>query len=233
MTPYTKLQMHLERYQYKRGANKGHAPADSSRRGKNHFLVLRQGDNMCVRMYQTNLIEVTPDNTVRISMGGWWTSTTKQNINEAMYSFLGWGGIQSRKVFNYNQTCIIARGKTYKFYDGMRFDADGTLLSPPSFFERKRADRDATAEFRQAIKDSGFEAVWPVLFSSAEPARHWDLNDSNIQRIVTKEERASDWPRVAQHFNAYYETHQEALNAIKRLCTRNMTEIVPTDVTVL
>lgn len=89
MTPYTKLQFHLERHMYKRGQFKGDAPADASLRGKNHLRVIKQGGNMCVRMWNTNIITVTPDNHIRISMGGWWTSTTKQNLNEAVHTFLG------------------------------------------------------------------------------------------------------------------------------------------------
>ena len=41
MNMYTKLSMHLSRHQYKRGQYKGDAPADPSRRGKNHFRVTR------------------------------------------------------------------------------------------------------------------------------------------------------------------------------------------------
>ena len=230
MNAYTKLKLHLARHQYKRGQFKGDAPADSSRRGKNHFRVTKQGDKLCVRMYNTNLIEVTPENTVRISMGGWWTSTTKVNLNEAMWHFLGWGDVGSRRLFNYNQMAIRVKGVDYKFYDGMTFDAEGTLLSPSVAFERKRKDKEATTEFRKDIQDSGFAAVWPVLFAAAEPARHWDMTEQNLLRIVTQEHRANDWPRVAEHFNAHYETHQEALNAIKRVCTQSMNEIVKTDV---
>lgn len=231
MTPYTKLQMHLERYQYKRGANKGHAPADSSRRGKNHFLVLRQGDTMCVRMYQTNLIEVTPDNNVRISMGNWWTSTTKQNLNDAMWRFLGWGGVGSVVLGGYRQLAFRANGKTYRYYDGMEFDGEGTLLSFAKPFTKQRTDRDATAEFRKDIKDSGFKDVFPVLFATAEPQRVWNIN--SIMRTVTQECHANKWPEIAAHFKWFHNDHKAAYRSIVAQCTQSMKETYDTDITVL
>jgi len=164
MTPYLKLKLHLERYMYKRGQFKGDAPADQSRRSKNHFRVVRSGDKLCVKMYNTHLIEVTPDNNVRVSMGGWWGNTTKANINEAMHRFLGWGGIGTVLVFSHRQLAFRTQGKTYRYYDGMEFSGDGVLLSKPGFFERSQTDRDATAEFRKDIQESGFKEVFPVLF---------------------------------------------------------------------
>lgn len=233
MTPYTKLKFHLERHAYKKGRFKGDAPADQDRRGKNHFRVAKQGDTMCVRLYNTNLIEVTPDDNVRISMGGWWTSTTKQNINEAMWHFLGWGGVHSRKVFSYNQTCIRVHGKDYKFYDGMEFDAAGKLLSPPSFFERKRTDREQTAEFRADVEASGFKEVWPVLFATAESTRGQPWYGVTLSKLISREEHANQWADLAAWMKYQHDDHKAAYQALLRQCTRDMTEIVATDVTVL
>lgn len=233
MTPYTKLKFHLERHAYKRGQFKGEAPADASRRAKNHFRVGKQGDTMCVVMYHTNLIEVTPEDTVRISMGGWWTNTTKANLNEAMRHFLGWGGVGSLRAFNNTQMAIRTQGKTYRFYDGMEFTIQGELLSPPQFFERKQVDRDATKEFRDDMAECGFKGVWPVLFSSTEPARSYQLNSSSLRKFITQECHANMWGDIAAHYKCYYDDHKDALAAITRVCTSDMKETVLTDVTVL
>jgi hypothetical protein len=233
MTPYTKLKFHLERHAYKKGQFKGDAPADSSRRGKNYFRVVRQGDLMCVRMYNTNLIEVTPDNKITISMGGWWTNTTKRNLNEALFTFIGWGRVSSRTLFNYNHMCITVRHKTYKFYDGMEFDAGGNVLSPLSRFERNQTDRKETAEFRADVEACGFKGVWPVLFSTAEPQRLVGWSTAYLRKIITREEHANTWPDLAAYKKQFFNDHREAYNSIIRECTRYMTEVVPTDVTVL
>jgi hypothetical protein len=231
MNPYTKLKFHLERHAYKKGQFEGDAPADSSRRGKNHFRVTKRGDNMCVKMYNTNLIEVTPDNKVTISMGGWWTNTTKANLNDALHTFLGWGRVGTTRAFNYSQTVIHAKGKTYKFYDRMEFDAEGAVLSPLSCFERQQTDRDETAEFRAAIAASGFKEVWPVLFSVAEPARKWF--NIPLHKLVTAEHHANAWADLASQFKCNFDDHRAAYKAIVRECTKIMTEVVKTDVTVL
>ncbi len=231
MTPYTKLQFHLERHMYKRGQFKGDAPADQTNRGKNHLRVIKQGDSMCVRMYNTNIITVTPDNKVTISMGGWWTSTTKQNLSECMWRFLGWGGVCTRRVFNQSQLCLVAKGKKYKFYDGMEFDAEGALLSSPQGFERKQTDREETAEFRADMQASGFKDVWPVLFAAAEPSRTWIR--VSLDKAVTEEHHANTWPEIAAHYKHYHDDHKAALQAIVRQCTRDMTIVTRTDVTVL
>lgn len=233
MTPYTKLKFHLERHAYKRGQFKGDAPADPSSRGKNYFRVIAQGDKMCVKMYNTNILEVTPDNNVRISMGGWWTSTTKQNLNAALTRFLGWGGVGTQRVFNYTQTVIRARGKTYLFYDGMEFSAEGEPLSRLLGFERKQTDRDETAEFRADIEASGFKEVWPVLFGTAEPNRQAGWNIVALKKIVTEEHNANAWADLAAYMKWLHDDHKEAYKAIVRECTRDMTMIVRTDVTVL
>ena len=234
MTPYTKLQFHLERHMYKRGQYKGDAPADSSRRGKNHFRVVRgNGGQMCVRMYNTNLIEVTPDNKVCISMGGWWTNTTKQNLNHALYTFIGWGGVGSIKMFSHSQMAFRAQGKTYRFYDGMEFDGEGRLLSPPQVFSRRVTDREATAEFRAEIQESGFKDVWPVLFAAAEPMRVYGVPASYLRRYVTSERDANYWPEIATYYKAKYDDHKEAMRDLVRHCTSDMFILQDSDVTVV
>lgn len=233
MTPYTKLKFHLERHAYKKGQFMGDAPADSDKRYKNHFRVVRgNGGQMCVRMYNTDLISVTEDNHVTINMNNWWTSTTKANLNGAMWHFLGWGGVGSVRAFSMSQPAFSAKGKTYRYYDGMEFDGEGNLLSQAKPFERCRTDRDETAEFRKDIQDSGFKDVWPVLFAAADPAG-WKGYGNSLKNVVTQECHADRWPDVAAVFKRGYSDHKEAYRAIVQQCTRDMTIIEATDVTVL
>ena len=234
MTPYLKLKLHLDRHMYKRGQFKGEAPADSSRRGKNHFRVVRgNGGQMIVRMYNTDLIEVTPDNNVRINMDRWWTSTTKANLNDALHHFIGWGGVGSVRLGGYSQLAFRAQGKTYRYYDGMTFDAVGNLLSPAKVFSKQITDREATKEFREDIKESGFQDVFPVLFAAAEPERWWGTTATALRKFVTQECHANQWPEIAARCKYIYDNHKAALKSIKARCTADMKTIVDTDVTVL
>jgi hypothetical protein len=230
-TPHTKLKLHLERHAYKRGRFAGDAPADKSRRYKTQVRVTRRGDDMCVRMYNTDIIRVAPDNTVTLNMNGWHTSTTVANTNDALSEFIGWGGVGKLKFKGLSQLAIRANGKTYLYYDGMEFSPDGKLLSEARPFQRKITDRDDTAEFRKDIEDSGFKAVFPVLFAAAEPMRGWITRE--LKPIVTSEWRANVWPDVAAHFKVFHDDHKSAYRAIVQQCTRDMTLIEASDVTVM
>lgn len=234
MTPYEKLKAHLNKHMYKRGRFTGTAPADASRRSRTHVRVYenRHSEAMCVRMYSTDLIRAYKDNTIYISTGGWFTNTTKQNLNDALRTFLGWGGVGNVTLFNYRQPMICVKSKTYRFYDGMEFTAEGQLLSPAWPFERKQTYRSGTAEFRKDITESGFKAVWPVLFATAEPpGNHW--LDNPIRNIVTNECYAHHWPKIAGIYSRKFDDHKKAYQALVRECTRDMTEVVKTDVTVI
>ena len=232
MTPYTKLKFHLERHMYKRGQFKGDAPADSSRRSKNHFRVVRgNGGQMIVRMWNTDIITVTEDNHIIINMNGWHTNTTKANMNEALHTFIGWGGVGSIVLGGYRQLAFRAKGKTYCYYDGMTFDAEGNPTCELKPFSKKRTDRERTKEFREDIEASGFKDVFPVLFAAAEPQRAWNIH--NIMRTVTQECHANQWPEIAAHFKWLYDDHKEAYRAIVGACTRNMKQLYDTDITLL
>lgn len=233
MTPYTKLSMHLERHMYKRGQFKGDAPADSSRRSKNHFRVVRgNGGQMIVRMYHTDIITVTSDNQITVNMNGWHTSTTKANLNEALHHFIGWGGVGSVRLGGYSQLAFMARGKTYRHYDGMTFDAEGNPTCKLKPFTKQRTDRDATAEFRKDIEASGFKDVFPVLFAAAEPDR-WAGYGSPLINVVTQECYANNWPNVAAFYKRYHDDHKAAYRSIVAACTSSMKELYDTDMTVI
>jgi hypothetical protein len=236
MTPYLKLKLHLERHMYKRGMFKGEAPADASRRSRNHVRVIQARDGtMIVRMYNTDLLRVMPDNTIRISTGGWFTSTTKQNLNDALARFVGWGRVGTQRIFGYNHDVIRIIGKTYRFYDGMEFSMDGNLLSRATTFSRKQVNREETKEFRDKIEASGFKAVWPILFADVEPGFKKGIGlvyaERSLRQIISNPDRADQWPTIAALYKSNHDDHKSAYQALMRDCTKDMTEIVDTGVT--
>jgi hypothetical protein len=236
MTPYLKLKLHLERHMYKRGMFNGEAPADPYRRKRNHVRVIQARDGtMIVRMYNTDLLRVTPDNTIRISTGGWFTSTTKQNLNDALGRFVGWGRVGTQRIFGYNHDVIRIIGKTYRFYDGMEFNMDGNLLSPATTFSRKQVDRAETKEFRDEVEASGFKAVWPIVFANVEPGFKKGIGlvyaERSLRQIITDPDRADQWPAIAALYKSNHDDHKSAYQALMRDCTKDMTEIVDTGVT--
>jgi hypothetical protein len=124
----------------------------------------------------------------------------------------------------------------------MRFDETGDLRSTPETFTAKRLDREATAAFRQAIKDSGFVGVFPVLYDAAAiPETGWL---SRTKEKMCDAHEADQWPEIVSHIKyptyfarskakPHYEDHKAALKALIARHVRDMTKLVNTDVTVL
>jgi hypothetical protein len=245
MNAHTKLKLHLERHMYKRGRNTGGAPADASRRGKTHFRVIKgNGGQMIVRMHNADLITAYEDGRIRLDTRDWHTSpTTRSNMNDALSSFFGRGTLSSVRYRGYSQAILGMNGKTYRYYDGMEFSADGTLLTPAKTFTAKLTDRDETAEFRADIKESGFVDMFPILYAAAEvPTDTWMATPT--RKLMTCEHLAHHWPHLISiiKYPRYsyrnrnqpeYPDHKAALRALTASVTKNMTKLVDTDVTVL
>ena len=245
MNTFTKLKLHLERHMYKRGRNKGEAPADSSRRSKSGFRVLAQGNTMVVRMYGTDIITAYEDGIFLLNTGGWWTNTTRANLNDALNWFVPrtFIRVSGRLVFGMRQPTVTSNQKTMYFYDGITFDAEGTLIGEPRCFERKRVDKAETAEFREDIAKSGFKDAFPILYQAAEvPEVTWVRHP--LHKTMRDECHANDWPFVValvkypSYGNRLYNkpAHADWRNAWKTLmanATKSMTEVIRTDVTYL
>lgn len=244
MNAHTKLKLHLERHVYKRGRNKDEAPADATRRSKTHFRVIRgNGGQMIVRFYNADILSAYEDGHIVLDTNGWHASpTTRTAMNQAL-CFFGMGGVGSVRKGGYSQTGIRVNGKTYRYYDGMSFAADGTPLTPLKPFTVKRTDREETAEFRKDIKESGFVDMFPVLYNAAEvPTRGWLSSQPN--KIMASDTYSNDWPELVAltKYSTYHarhtgkpthHSHKDALRSLIASVTRNMTKFVDLDETVL
>jgi hypothetical protein len=244
MNCHTRLKLHLERHAYKRGRNKGEAPADPSRRSKTHFRVIQgNGGQMIVRFHNADILSAYEDGHIVLNTRGWDTSPTTRSAMNAALCFFGIGGMWSVNKGGYSQTGIRMAGKTYRYYDGMAFAADGTPLTPLKEFTAKRVDREETAEFRKDLKESGFLDMFPVLYAAAAvPERTW--LPTTVQKIMTEEHNANYWPdlvalaKYSTYHSRYtekpsYNNHKDALRALTARATKNMTKLVDTGETVL
>jgi hypothetical protein len=197
------MKLHLERRIYLRGANKGDAPVD--KRGKSHFRVVmapRYRDEMYVRFHNADLITAYPDGRFVLNTNGWsGHSTTKAAMREAAWMFCKLSiYIRNKMVFSKKQEVVTVKGKTYIYYDGMEFSAEGALLSTPKPFEMRRIDKEQTKQYALNIKASGFKDMFPVLYATCtqEQARDW-LN-SRAEEIPTRDYEAVRWPiLIAKH----------------------------------
>ena len=169
---------HAERI-YKRGAYKGDAPLE--KRTKSHVRIV-EGESMYVRMYSTDILIAFRNGDIEVCTGGWAdSSTTKQWLNYAL-GVAGFRGfwLGSKSVMSLNQLTITTPSGLYLYYDGIRFNAEGQIVSTPKPFEAKRIDKSESKGFTDSLKVSGFKDVYPLLYATSTPpegehsiARFW------------------------------------------------------------
>lgn len=212
MTVYTSMQLHLARHMYKRGANKGEAPLDGSRRGRNHERVRETAaGNMAVRFHNTDVITVQPDDSFVVSCDGWFRSpTTRICLNDAFRKFFFpipglhvsvYNGVK----FSKSQPIVCVNGQEYRYYDGITFNAKGELLSTHKPFEAKRIARDETKELHDGLKASGFKDVFKLLHAAATSDDvGWQNAGGRIapqlRYILTNSDLSHNWPGIIRRY---------------------------------
>lgn len=239
-TAYGNLSLHHSRHEYKRGAYKGDAPADSSNRAKAHFRVIKpEYDHYTapykVRFWMTNIILAYPDGRIKINANGFDNRpTTRKAMNEALHICGFRGYLYSRRIGQLSQTAISINGKSYRYYDCMEFDAEGTLLTPPKEWQAEVMDTDQTKAFRAQTK--AFWGMFPVLFATRNKDRAFMVGIFNIPgykgSIVTPAasilDNPENWPLVVSYYTSEYDDDQakQARAHLMRLFTENMTKMV-------
>lgn len=244
---YGNLSLHLSRYEYKRGDRKGDAPADYTRRAKNHFRVIAPdaaypNGPYQVRFWSTNIMLAYPDGRVVFNTNGFHDRPTTR---EAVMITLGLAGFRgfmsSKRVGTLSQTALHLNGKTYAYYDGMEFDANGTLLTRHEPFKRERVDRARTKEFQALAKP--FRDTLPLLWAAHTPRPSHASTDAEaeiLQRLnmtITASwhspqnafesavQETGLWPYLVWVFHD--ETPQKTWANIYKRATAHMTETVP------
>lgn len=203
MNMYTKLRFHLERHMYKKGANKGDAPANASRRAMDHFRVLKGNDDTYrVRMYNTDILTAYPDGNVKIDTNGYYThNTTILRLNEALGFFEGVSlSMYKRSIFSYSQPVLRVNGRLYSYYDGITLNAQGEIITPLQAFEQKRTDRDATKELAEDLVNSGFKDTFPLLYATTAVEdmgeNNYALFGVNWADVLADNEQAHHWKTI-------------------------------------
>jgi hypothetical protein len=199
MNPYEILKARLADRMYKRGMYKGDAPMES--RGKRHFRIITGTDCMYVRMYGTDILTAYPNGEYSISLNGYGSSsTTRMNINFSLAVVRQQVSISNRNVMGISQSTMYADGGRFLYYDGIRFNQEGKLISTPQAFEARRIDKEESKAFMDSLKTSGFKDMFPVLYatcplpdSGTSLDQHWD-ND------LQDPERAHRWSETIEYF---------------------------------
>jgi hypothetical protein len=186
---------------YKRGKNKGDAPANKHQRGMNHFRVVKGNDDtMRVRMFSTDILTAYPDGNVKIDTRGYYRhNTTIIRLNEA-FGFmpdLMYVGIGKRSILSYSQPVLRVHDKLYYYYDGITLNDQGEIITPLQAFEQKRTNRAETKALANDLAESGFTDAFKLLYAVATPE---DMNlDSNaffgvrLPETLTDSNRGDAW----------------------------------------
>lgn len=200
MSMYSKLSMHLSRHMYKRGKNKGDAPANAHRRAMDHYRVVKGNDDTYrIRMHSTDIITAYPNGDVKIDTSGWHThNTTIIRLNESFGFFEGVGvGMSKRSILSYSQPVLRVGTKLYYYYDGITLNAQGEVITPLQAFEQKRVDRAATKELTNELQESGFTDAFKLLYAVATPEDierdNYGMFGVRLPDALTDNARADQW----------------------------------------
>ena len=194
MNPYEILKARHADRMYKRGMYKGDAPMEN--RGKRHFRILTGTDCMHVRMYRTDIITAYANGEYEIKLNGYGSSsTTRMNLNFALAVMRQHVSISNRNVMGISQATVYTNGGRFLYYDDIRFNQEGKLISEPKAFKAKRIDKAESKAFTDSLKESGFKDMFPVLYATCESTaggvsldQHWDddLQDSGYAHRWTE-----------------------------------------------
>jgi hypothetical protein len=203
MNMYTKLSMHLSRHMYKRGKNKGDAPANAHRRAMDHYRVIKGNDDTFrIRMFSTDIITAYPNGDVKIDTNGYYThNTTIIRLNEAFGFFDGVSiGMGKQSVLSYSQPVLRVNQKRYYFYDGITLNAQGEIITPLQAFEQKRTDRVATKELANDLQESGFADAFKLLYAVATPddmeKDNYGMFGVRLPDALSDNNRADTWKMI-------------------------------------
>ena len=242
---YQKLAFHLERHVYKRGDFVGSAPADSLNRRKTQFRVRKDtySETMAVRLHNTDIITAYPNGDIVLNCTGWDTApTTKAAMNMALGKFFQYPVYMgSYKFKGLSPVCLmLGYNKRVRYYDGIRLNQVGEVISPLKPFDAMRINREESSEFTKEVKASGFKDVFKILHATADPEirKNNGLPRPNrVKDMVTDENMAHHWPYVVAcgAFGTGYwfsakNTPEQAWAKLMADCKQSMYKIAATDV---
>jgi hypothetical protein len=159
---------------------------------------------MAVIMHHTCILRAYEDGSFMLDTQGWHDSpTTREALRVALrFTPLTGHRVYKRKQFGVSQACMTLKdGRVVAFYDGMRFNADGDLTTDLIPFQQRRINPKESKEFAQGLKDSGFTAMYPLLYATCTAPEMLPLPDTrHMADILTTDYRAPAWPEIIQYY---------------------------------
>jgi len=247
LSAHARLTVHLDKHMYKRGFNIGDAPADKDRRAKTNFRVIKRGENIAVRLHNTDILTAYPNGDVVLDCRGWaHSSTTKAAMGFALRMFRSgqYANMGSYKFKGNSQTCLqLPNGRLVKYYDGIRLSQTSEVLTPLRAFQCTRIDRVKSKALADGVKASGFKSMFAMLYATVTADdKNGRTTGSGIKRI-TNADNAESWPTIvacAKFVGGYYnntvyenDTPAKAWTRCMNMFKHMMYETVDTETTEL
>ena len=243
MTPYEKLKAYHAANVYKRGCYVGDSPCGDRR--KAYFRILPpENGQISIRMHRTNIITITEAGGITLRSDGWHNApTTRGAFYDGLRRAGVYGYLTTTSKHGVKRTLLVVNGCSHIFYDSMEVDAEGKLLSPPEPVKAKRINKERAKAFMDAVKASGFKAMFPVLYAASTGAEQLPTiprlpYGMDAKNIITSAELAEHWPTVIRmfaysnhHYGAsgwghYLKGNKDCWAALMADCKRDMHEVV-------
>lgn len=97
---------------------------------ENNTYLLKEGEQYCVRLHETIVVRIYPDNTYMLNSGGWQTPTTKDRINKFC---------SPASIYQQSKVWYFSNGE--EFFDGIIIANDGTIINPQPKSEIEDLDK--------------------------------------------------------------------------------------------
>ena len=157
---------------------------------------------MVVNMYSTNILTAYRNGEFTIDLGNWSSSsTTKANINYTLGVINQRMMIGTKVIMGVRQTVIRTGASIYLYYDGIRFNQAGELVTKPQGFEARRINKADSKWFTDNVKASGFKGMFPVLYATAQ-AEDYETSrvTSRWTDYIADADYAGQWPEIVSWF---------------------------------
>jgi hypothetical protein len=102
-----------------------------SRKIANNTYLLRQGDDIVLRLHETNVITYKSNGDIILNSGGWFTSTTKDRINSGILPYFTL--VQNKSIWylvkRLNGDTYDGNNTRYRFKDGITIKWTGKVIN--------------------------------------------------------------------------------------------------------
>lgn len=186
----------------------------SRRKLANNTYLEPRGDDLAVKLHDTDVVTIHPDGTLTLNSGGWLTATTKDRMNQALREVEAPLQIRTEKGRWY-----IGQWWTEStpFFDGMRVTRWGEILNAsetPNLEKQDRHNAHVRRMIKQYVKGLTPEVVQD-LFEKGAKGDCWYCSMVEVESGKPWGERVGNHDHLLSHLEERYYMLSLIHNAVK------------------